>query len=74
MKKTAKQPLNAMPTDCWQDKDVLDALQALRGNTTYDGGKALRDHVMHYVNGVGAVPWQDRAIAQNVSNNAWLKF
>ena len=71
MKYSAKQPLSAMPTDCWHDKNLLDALQALWENTNYVGGKALRNHIMHYVNGVGAVSWQERAIGQNVSE---IKF
>ena len=61
MQKSAKQPLSAMPTDLWQDEVVLEDLRALWGNTTNDGGKALRNHVMHYMNGVGAVSWQERA-------------
>ena len=56
-----------LPTDVWQDKDVLLSLERTRGNTDKAAGTAVRDHLKQYLNHVGTVPWQDSAVDGNVS-------
>ena len=58
-----------MPTDVWHEPDVLDSLQRLKaaGNKDQKIGQAIRNHLKRYVNTVGAVEWQDRAVDSNVS-------
>ena len=58
-----------MPTDVWQEPDVLHSLQRLKatGNKDQKIGQAIRNHLKLYVNTVGAVEWQDRAVDSNVS-------
>ena len=65
LRRSAAQPVNPMPRDVWQEPDVLDSLQRLRGRTDYHMGQAIRDHLKCYVNSVGAVEWQGRAVDAN---------
>ena len=65
LRRLAAQPVHLMPTDVWQERDVLDSLQRLRGHIDYHMGQAIRDHLKCYVNSVGAVQWQDRAFDAN---------
>ena len=66
LQKSAVQPIQRIPTDVWQDEDVLLSMQRTRGNTDRLAGLAVRDHLKNYLNHVGTVPWQDRAVDSNV--------
>ena len=63
--RSAPQAVHHMPSDVWQELDVLDSLQHLRGHTDYHMGQAIRDHLKCYVNSVGVVEWQDRGVDAN---------
>ena len=67
LRKTAGVPVQLLPTDMWQDKDVMLSLERTRGNTDKVAGRAVRNHLKQYLNHVGTVPWQDRAVDGNVS-------
>ena len=65
LRRSAAHPVHHMPSDVWQEPEELDLLQCLRGHTDYHMGQAIRDHLKCYVNSVGAVDWQDRAVVAN---------
>jgi hypothetical protein len=44
----------------WRKDGGMASVGPLRGNTALAVAKHQRDHLCHYVNGIGAVPWQDR--------------
>ena len=67
LQRTVIRDIHHMPTDVWQEQDVLDSLQQLRGNKDNKIGQAIRNHLKLYVNTVGAVECQDRAVDGNVS-------
>ena len=56
-----------MPTNVWQDKNVLVSIQRTCGNTDRQVGLAGRDQLKQYLNDVGTVSWQDLAVDGNVS-------
>ena len=67
LRKTAIQPIRDVTTHVWHEPDILDSLEKERGNTGHDAADAVREHLATYLDNVGTVPWQDRAIAANVS-------
>ena len=67
LQKNARQPIQHIPTNVWQDEDVLFSIQQTRGNTDRHAGLAVRDHMKDYFNNVGTVPWQDCTIDRYVS-------
>lgn len=44
----------------WRRDGVLPSIPPLRGNTAMLAAKRQRDYLCEYVNGTGAVSWQDR--------------
>lgn len=46
----------------WRTDKVMTALAALKGNNASKAAKLQREYICDYINGVGAVPWQDRMI------------
>ena len=64
---TAIEPVRDVEPQVWQEPDILDSLERERGNTGYQAGEAVRFHLTTYLDNVGTVPWQERAIAPNVS-------
>ena len=56
----------------WRDLETLAGLQRTRGQRSRQEAVNIRDHIRSYYNGVGAVPWQDRAVLGHVSTNCLL--
>ena len=46
----------------WRSDHTLESVKGLHGNTSLDIAKKQRDNLCNFVNGVGAVPWQDKMI------------
>ena len=46
----------------WRQQGNLRGLVPMRGNTSLAAAKRQRDAICNYINGVGAVAWQDRMI------------
>ena len=56
----------------WRDLDTLANLQRRRGHRNRQEAVHIRDYLRSYYNGVGAVPWQERAVLGHVSTTALL--
>ena len=48
----------------WRQQGTTEKVPNLRGNTSLACAKHQRDVLCDFVNGPGAVPWQDRMIAE----------
>lgn len=48
----------------WRKDAAMNNIPPLRGNTSLATAKRQRDRLCAYVNGVGAVEWQDRIVGQ----------
>ena len=46
----------------WRNESTLQSIDALHGNTSLQCAKRQRNQLCEFVNGVGAVPWQDRMV------------
>lgn len=46
----------------WRNEEALRSIAALKGNNAMRDAKLQREYLCQYVNGVGAVSWQDRMI------------
>ena len=47
----------------WRRDKTMDGLKKLPGNTAMLLAKRQRETICEFVNGVGAVPWQDRMVS-----------
>lgn len=46
----------------WRKDAAMVSVRPLHGNTSLQAAKRQRDHLCDYINGVGAVAWQERMV------------